>query len=799
MKKVIAYVHSHWDREWYREFEEFRLRLIEVFNEIIEALNNNELPCFYFDGQTSALEDYLEIFPEKTNEIKKLIKEKRLRIGPFYCSADSFLVSGECLYKNLEIGIEKSKELGETEFIGYLSDTFGHSHCIPYILKSFGINKACLWRGLGELPADLNWEGTEVTYLIQGYFQDFLHSNTDIKTKAELLKKYIDKIAIKSDENILLPIGADHLAIAKNIKKQTEELNKIYSDYQIEIATPFEYFKKITKRQAVQGEFLNNSLNFILPGVYSSRIYIKQANALSQWLLTKIAEPLQAIGHFYFNTKNKQNEINYAYKTLIKNHAHDSIYGCSTDNVHKEMLTRFKNTDIISNGIIKRTLRDLNSNKDNLSVINLSNYTYSGKVKIKTNKKLPRWMNAVKISSEQGFTDEKLYNINEIPITEDYTVLNNYIINVKNLKPFSITQITKDNICTKTSLSANENAIENEFIKFEIENKNITITDKKRNKKYKNFISLTDKADIGDSYNFGALYNDKPIYAELISHKLKEFNCQRAILSLIYNIDIPSTSNNTARTKKTYRHKIKIDAILYNQAEYLEFDLKWQNKSKNHLLQIGFNLENKIYTTMTEDLFGTIKRTVNPDFDIYKHIPAKRGIEIKPNTFPMQRFMSTNNFGLITKGNCEYEIIKNTVYLTLLRATGIISNPQNTTRGTPAGPPIETNELQCLGDNNANFAITFVNEECFLGQNELSKTADNFYGCTVSLFTDIQSREFFNIDNKNITVSSIQTKNSELQIRLFNNSDKTEEALISPYNKKIKLESKEIKNITLTH
>ena len=26
-KEVIAYLHTHWDREWYREFEVFRLRL----------------------------------------------------------------------------------------------------------------------------------------------------------------------------------------------------------------------------------------------------------------------------------------------------------------------------------------------------------------------------------------------------------------------------------------------------------------------------------------------------------------------------------------------------------------------------------------------------------------------------------------------------------------------------------------------------------------------------------------------------------------------------------------------------
>ena len=64
MKKIIAYVHTHWDREWYREFEEFRLRLIEVLDDIILKLQKGELPVFYFDGQISAVEDYLEIYPE---------------------------------------------------------------------------------------------------------------------------------------------------------------------------------------------------------------------------------------------------------------------------------------------------------------------------------------------------------------------------------------------------------------------------------------------------------------------------------------------------------------------------------------------------------------------------------------------------------------------------------------------------------------------------------------------------------------------------------------------------------------
>lgn len=743
MKKVIAYVHSHWDREWYREFEEFRLRLIEVFDEVLDALEIGELPCFYFDGQTAALEDYLEIRPEKTEQVKKLVKEKKLRIGPFYCSSDSFLVSGECLYRNLEMGIKKSKEFGETEFIGYLSDTFGHSQSIPYLLKSFGIDKAMLWRGLGDLNADLSWNGIDVTYLIQGYFQDFLSTNWTIEKKAEALKKYLDKISLKSSENVLLPIGADHLAIAKNIKAQLKEME--IKGYDFKISTPFEYFEKINKRDKVEGEFLNNKLNFILPGVYSSRIYIKQANANSQWLLTRIAEPLQALAHHHFGTKNKQAEINCAYKMLIKNHAHDSIYGCSIDKVHDEMMTRYEKVDSIANGIIKRTIRDLSQDNAPLSIINLSNFEYSGKAKITTDKKLPKWMNAVKISSKKGFTDEKLYNINEIPITEDYTTINEYLIDVKNLPAFSLSQIKEENICKETFLKATENSIENNDIKFEVKNGEIIVTDKKIGEIYKDFISITDRKDNGDSYNFGAVKGDKPIKAVLKSIKLKENNKQRAILTLTFDM-------------------LKLDVILYNQSEFIEFDAKWINKKKNHILQIGFNLKEKITTTISEDLFGTVKRTFNPDYDIYKDVPAPRGIELKPNTAPMQRFVLTQNVGLITKGNNEYEINKNTLNLTLLRATGTISNPKNPTRGTPAGPPLETPKLQCLGENKANFALCFTSDV-----EKMFKLSDEFYMPFVCLFTNIKNKIL--IDTKKL-VYAVTTKDKNLTARTFDSVTK---------------------------
>ena len=77
-KEVIAYLHTHWDREWYREFEVFRLRLVRVFDHILDMLEEEKIPSFYFDGQVIALLDYLKFRPEKEDLVRELISKKKL-------------------------------------------------------------------------------------------------------------------------------------------------------------------------------------------------------------------------------------------------------------------------------------------------------------------------------------------------------------------------------------------------------------------------------------------------------------------------------------------------------------------------------------------------------------------------------------------------------------------------------------------------------------------------------------------------------------------------------------------------
>lgn len=101
MKTVYVLSSTHWDREWYEPFELYRSRLVRMIDRLLEILErDSEYRCFHFDGQTILIEDYLEVRPQNAERLKKLIREGRILIGPWYTMPDEFLISGEALVQS---------------------------------------------------------------------------------------------------------------------------------------------------------------------------------------------------------------------------------------------------------------------------------------------------------------------------------------------------------------------------------------------------------------------------------------------------------------------------------------------------------------------------------------------------------------------------------------------------------------------------------------------------------------------------------------------------------------------------
>ncbi|RKZ10338.1 hypothetical protein DRQ50_14515, partial [bacterium] len=151
--------HTHWDREWYLTFARFRVQLVETIDAILDQLESDpDFRHFCLDGQTLALEDYLEARPEQKDRIEDLVETGALALGPWYVLPDEFLVSGEATVRNLQFGHATAARFGGAQKVGYLPDTFGHLGQMPQILQQAGIDSFIYWRGHGDEIARLGLE-----------------------------------------------------------------------------------------------------------------------------------------------------------------------------------------------------------------------------------------------------------------------------------------------------------------------------------------------------------------------------------------------------------------------------------------------------------------------------------------------------------------------------------------------------------------------------------------------------------------------------------------------------------------
>jgi len=365
----VAFVvsHTHWDREWYLPFHRFRVHLVDVVRQVLDTLERGEdFRHFLLDGQAVAIEDHLAFRPEDEGRIRTLVREGRLSIGPWYVLPDWFLVSGEAIVRNLLVGHQACARFGPVQKVGYMPDSFGHAAQIPQILRRAGIDSFVYTRGNGDETdrhgLEFLWrapDGSEVLAVNQhrGYdnaaglgFESYWEAHTrrevDLDLAVERVRSIFEGMAPRSNGDVwLLNNGGDHLPPQQEFGRVLAALRKAFPETEFRHTGLAEFVAAVREAgiatQAHTGELRWGKDQFILSGVWSARTYLKQANDEAQTLLERYLEPVFADAHFRLGAEYPAAAIGYAWKLLLQNHPHDSICGCSTDEVHREMGPRF--------------------------------------------------------------------------------------------------------------------------------------------------------------------------------------------------------------------------------------------------------------------------------------------------------------------------------------------------------------------------------------------------------------------------------------------------------------------------
>ncbi|MFD5896515.1 alpha-mannosidase [Streptomyces sp. NPDC060366] len=363
--------HTHWDREWYEPFQRFRLRLVDLLDEVLDRAEADARFRFTLDGQMAAVDDYLEVRPENRDRVVRLVRRGQLAVGPWQILLDEFLCSGENIIRNLELGHRRATELGSPMPVGYLPDMFGHCAQMPQILHAAGLDHACVWRGVpAGIPGHaFRWQAPDgssvrTEYLAGGYgnaayvFSDPGHF---AERMAELGRRL--KPSFGADP-VLAMYGTDHSAPVGSLVKLVADLDPAQAD--VRITTLADYIGGRDPHDpslpVVEGELRSHAAANILPGVLSARPHLKRALAHSERLVERYAEPFAAL----WSAEWPEKFLDMAWWRLIDASGHDSVTGCGVDETATQVFARISEAghlgqavrDRVAGGLARQVSRD---------------------------------------------------------------------------------------------------------------------------------------------------------------------------------------------------------------------------------------------------------------------------------------------------------------------------------------------------------------------------------------------------------------------------------------------------------
>jgi alpha-mannosidase len=359
LRRFFVVPHTHWDREWYLPFEEFQLRLAAVVDEVIEVLERDpDFSSFTLDGQAIVLEDYLEVRPENEARLRALLRSGRLEVGPSYVLPDELLVGAEPLVRNLLIGRRVCERFGaEPSPAGYLPDSFGHPLQLPQILAGFGLESFIFSRGLGDELDDVGvvfrWrspDGSEVRafQLLPHYanFADVADADGGQARIEQIADRFATALGDAGVDAVLLCDGDDHRRVRRDLPALCDELEGRLPGTRFTISRYGDYVASADPAElgVYTGELLGSRLHNVLRGVNSARLYLKQANERAERRLLGV-ETLGALRTLLTGERFPISDFRLAWRQLLKCQPHDSICGCSCDEVHRDMLVRYELLD----------------------------------------------------------------------------------------------------------------------------------------------------------------------------------------------------------------------------------------------------------------------------------------------------------------------------------------------------------------------------------------------------------------------------------------------------------------------
>lgn len=726
MKKTVYVIsHTHWDREWYLTFEVFRQRMVKLLDKLVTIMKRNRsFEFFHLDGQTIILEDYEEVGGQ-IEELLKLVREGRIQVGPWYILPDEFLVSGEALIRNYLMSKRVAEKFNIPLLnVAYLPDMFGHSAYIPTILRGLGMEWAVVWRGVGResLPI-FKWKSphgdtVNAYYLVEGYSNGAHFGKNQEEFKEVLLTAGYRLLNLYGDTPPLILNGTDHEMPLENLPQILEEISE--RDIQF-VHSNFETFvaKLPEPEEILEGELRSTKKEHILKNVLSSRVSAKPLNFEAEILYQHYVEPLMALARLN-GTNIPLEQLWYGWKPILHSQPHDSICGCSRDEVHDTVVNRLKRT--LDHGLaLSANLIDEMAG-EYISDFGLQLFNPLEKEK-------ERFFEATVVLPEgdwilegEGVVFSHFEKVADAPIDIPRERWAKFII-----YPSTSQVLDQDLRVYKCLAKAKLSSFD--LRNFKIRRRtdmvgkeephvfhtpfrvlpNGTLGFSWHGKNYENIGYLKDVEDAGDEYNHSRLSNEE----------LDSLDCKADLEETLssthvktvrtrFNMELPESLDRIKGTRSSKKQKmpVEIDYTFFNDEPRVDLKVKINNVVKDHQLSIVFPI-GEFSSCLTDGYFGVIRRKYeNSTVDL------TNWAELPENIYPMFSFVAfpAERILVVTRGLHELHLTTEGFEITLLRSVEWLSRDDLATRPNHAGPMIYTPGAQELDVHDYALSLVLLKE-----------------------------------------------------------------------------------------
>lgn len=807
-RDIKILMHTHWDREWYFTKAETQVLLRNHMFEVIEFLEKNEDIIYVLDGQSVMLDDFIEFAPKWKERTENLVRKGALRVGPWYTQTDLLLVHGESIIRNLYYGMEKALEYGDVMKVGYAPDTFGHSAQMPQIYSQFGIDSTFFWRGYSELKgekSDFLWKGIDGSVifgvnLATGYQgAKYLESDKDeLKVRMDKIMKVLDKYS--AGDARLVMNGHDQMPIQKNIHSIMENIRDFYKGDKVSVSD-FESYVDSLKGlvlESVEGELNHSKHARIHKTITSTRMDIKLLNTELEYKIYNVLEPLALLG--------KELNIDYPHeifekclKELFGAHAHDSIGGCNSDLVNRDIKQRLTQVKEILDTQIELYMRliSLASTNENRNIVTLYNY-------------LPYKRSNEKVEMEfiTRTSDFKIFNGDK---EVDYLLLNQEIVDAglidrqvaarlldikvfKSKVAFVIDEI--DGLSVKylsyedgesyslRSEKADETSVENSLYKIYVENNKLNLLIKNEDRVIDDVFSIETSGDAGDSYDYSPPHKD----LILNSKDVKIENCEvlksknQSVLKydLIYRVP----KNQESRDEKVLDGKAIFGVtISLGEGDVVDLAIDHTNYLEDTRFRAVLNTEILTNAVESDSHLCVVEKPVyfEKELSIWEEDKwAEKPVSIETFNSYVSLKDEKEIATMFSYGLKEYEVVDKKIFITLFRTFSHLGKRELINRpGRPSGIEIETPDNQLYKENfNFKLGFTFV------------KTDKNSSEKAKEFLTPVEGYQLKEFNRFNINIPNVRkniTTNLDLNLKgcvvsALKESEKTGETFIRVFN-----------------